>query len=428
MKGLINIQNDDNKCFLWCRGKYLNFEGKNLWIISKKDKEISKSLNYDGIDFPVSKKDYCKISIMNKININVFSYENKNVYPVYLSDQSFDDCLDLLLINNHYVLIRDFNRLMFSKTKHKNKKWFWKSYLGYFSSEIILNKHKKDCLMINGGQRLKLEKGFTEFNNFNKMIPCPFKIYADFEYLLKNVGIDIGINNDCFSYTAKYEDHIPCIFAYKFAYKFDDKYSKDLVLYRGKNAIYKFIQSIFREYDYCRGVMKKPFNKNLAMSVDEEEEFEKSNISWICGKLIDDNKVKDHGHITGKYRASAHWECNINLKTSKKLVVIFHNLKGYDNHLTFKELSKSNCSIDVIPNGLEKYMSFTLNKNIIFIDRMLFINISLDKLVKNLNDFKYLSSVFSGEQLELVKKKSAYLYEYMNSFKRFKANCLPDKE
>ena len=174
--------------------------------------------------------------------------------------------------------------------------------------------------------------------------------------------------------------------------------------------------------------MKKHFNKNLAMSVDEEEEFEKSNISWICGKLIDDNKVKDHGHITGKYRASAHWECNINLKTSKKLVVIFHNLKGYDNHLTFKELSKSNCSIDVIPNGLEKYMSFTLNKNIIFIDRMLFINISLDKLVKNLNDFKYLSSVFSGEQLELVKKKSAYLYEYMNSFKRFKANCLPDKE
>ena len=94
---------------------------------------------------------------MNKININVFSYENKNIYPVYLSDQSFDDCLDLLLTNSHYVLIKDFNRLMFSKTKHKNKKWFCKSCLCCFSSEFVLNKHKKDCLMINGGQNVKLE-------------------------------------------------------------------------------------------------------------------------------------------------------------------------------------------------------------------------------------------------------------------------------
>ena len=69
--------------------------------------------------------------------------------------------------------------------------------------------------------------------------------------------------------------------------------------------------------------------------------------------------------------------------------MIFHNLRGYDSHLIFKELSKFNCNIDIIPNGLEKYMSFTWNKNII--DSMLFMNSSLDKLVKNLNDFKYLS-------------------------------------
>ena len=71
-------------------------------------------------------------------------------------------------------------------------------------------------------------------------------------------------------------------------------------------------------------------------------------------------------------------------------------------------------------------MSFTLSKNIVFIDSMLFMNSSLDKLVKNLNDFKYLHSVFNGEQLELVKQKGVYPYEYMNSFKRFKKNKLPD--
>ena len=124
-----------------------------------------------------------KIEVMNKVNINVFCHENKIIYPVYLSDQSLNDVLDLLLVNNHYVLIKDFNRLMFSKTKNKNKKWFCKSCLCCFSSKFILNNHKKDCLIINGGQKVQLEKGFIELNNFNKMITTPFKIYANFECL-----------------------------------------------------------------------------------------------------------------------------------------------------------------------------------------------------------------------------------------------------
>ena len=129
------------------------------------------------------------------------------------------------------------------------------------------------------------------------------------------------------------------------------------------------------------------------MSAEENERFERSNICWICGKLINfDEKVRDHCHITGKYRGSAHWSCNINLKVSKIVTVIFHNLKGYGSHLIFKELSKFDCKISVIPNGLEKYMSFTLNNNIIFTDSMLFMNSSLDKLVKN---FDHLNSIIS---------------------------------
>ena len=136
----------------------------------------------------------------------------------------------------------------------------------------------------------------------------------------------------------------------------------------------------------------------------------------------------DHCHITGKYRGAAHWSCNINLKISKKVTVIFHNLKGYDSHIIFKELSKFNCKISVIPNGLEKYMSFTLNKKLVFIDSMLFMNSNLDRLVKNLSDedFKYLSKTFGGKKLELVKKKVIYPYEYYKSFKKFKETNLID--
>ena len=82
---------------------------------------------------------------------------------LFIYQISFDDYLDLLLINNHYVLIKDFNRLMSNKTKHKGKKWFCKSCLQCFSTEIVLNKHKEDCLLINNGQNVKLEKGFIEF-------------------------------------------------------------------------------------------------------------------------------------------------------------------------------------------------------------------------------------------------------------------------
>ena len=140
------------------------------------------------------------------------------------------------------------------------------------------------------------------------------------------------------------------------------------------------------------------------------------------------HKVRDHCHISSKYRGSSHWNCNINSKISKKLPVIFHNLRGYDGNLIFKELSKLDCKISVIPNGLEKCMSFTLNNNIAFIDSMLFINSSLDKLAKNLRDkdFKYLTEKTSDKKLKLVKKKGICPYEYFNSFKKFKENKLPD--
>ena len=186
-------------------------------------------------------------------------------------------------------------------------------------------------------ENVKLEKKFISFKNYSRQIPAPFKIYADFEYILKNVDSDI-INNDI-SCTKKYQDHIPCSFACKVVCV-DNKYSKKIILYRGKDAINKFIKSILNEYNYCRRIMRMYFYKNLVMNAEENERFELTNICWICDKLIEntDNKVRDHCHITGKYRDAAHYSCNINIKISKTVPVIFHNLKGYDSHLIFKVL------------------------------------------------------------------------------------------
>ena len=104
---------------------------------------------------------------------------------------------------------------------------------------------------------------------------------------------------------------------------------------------------------------------------EEEEQFQLSNTCWICEKPIDNDneKVRDHCHLTGKFRGAAHWSCNINLQLNKNVPVIFQDLKGYDSHLIFCELNKFDMKIDVIPNRLEKKGNF-LNKNLVFIDSM----------------------------------------------------------
>ena len=143
--------------------------------------------------------------MLNKTCVDFFCYENKIAYPVYLPNQKFDNSMDLLLISNnfvsHYVYIKDFNRLMFNKTKNKNKKYFCKSSLQCFNSESILDKYKMDCLLVNGGKNVKLEKGFLGFKNYSRQILLPFKIYADIKCILKDV--DVSISNDNISYTKK---------------------------------------------------------------------------------------------------------------------------------------------------------------------------------------------------------------------------------
>ena len=104
--GLIDIKNKDQKCF---------------------------KLDYNEIQVPVQKKDFNKIEVKNNICINVFGYKNEMVFPIYISDQKFEESMDLLILSDndksHYLYIKDLDRSMFHKTKNKNKKWFCRSFL-----------------------------------------------------------------------------------------------------------------------------------------------------------------------------------------------------------------------------------------------------------------------------------------------------------
>ena len=112
-KGLINIKNKDEKCFLQCHVRHINPSKEHPEKIKKIDKQIVKQLNYDKIEFPVQEKDFNKIEMMNNVCINVFAYQNELVFSIYASDQNFKGSMDLLLLkndnNSHYVYVKDFN-------------------------------------------------------------------------------------------------------------------------------------------------------------------------------------------------------------------------------------------------------------------------------------------------------------------------------
>ena len=141
---------------------------------------------------------------------------------------------------------------------------------------------------------------------------------------------------------------------------------------------------MIKKIKICSDVMRKIFNKELLMTKEDNLDFKNSNKCWIC-----DVKVRDRCHITGKFRVFAHRDCNINLKLSHKILVVFHNLK---------------------------------NHNFYFIDSFQFLSSYLDSLVKTSykDDFRYFSEEFFNNLLDLFKQKGFCPYKYLSDFENFK--------
>ena len=291
---MINIKNKDDECFRWCHVRHLNPQEKDPQRIKRDDKQYVDKLNYNGITFPVSQKQYQKIEKQKSIKINVFGYEERQPYPIHISKETFEDQMSLLLIaekeKKHYILIRDFNRFMYNQSKHKKRKHFCMCCLQCFKSESILAKHVDNCLIINGKQSINMPKkseNILKFNNFHKQEAVPFVIYADFEASTEKVQ-DCKPNDDK-SYTEAYQTHEDCGYGYKVVCCYDDKYSKPVKVYRGKNAAYRFLEEMLKEVEHCKKVVKTKFNKPL-MTDEDEANFEAMNHCHICGNKYTDKE------------------------------------------------------------------------------------------------------------------------------------------
>ena len=460
-KGLINMKNEDEECFRWCHIRHLNPQIKYPERIKKEDKKMINELNYDGIDFPLSQKHYNKVEKQNSIRINVFGYEDGQPFPIHISKETFEDHLNLLLITKdgkkHYVLNKELNTFMYNQSKHNERKHFCMYCLQCFSSERVLANHVNNCLTINGAQAINMPRqgeNILKFNNSHKQLPVPFVIYADFEAITKKVqgceqSEEMKNEKNKRSYTEAYQTHEDCGYGYKVVCCYDDKYSKCTCVYRGENAVYKFMEKMLEEVKYCKTVIKKHFNKPLVMTEVDEQNFKSMDRCHICGEKYTDKdvRVRDHCHITGKFRGSANQECNLKLRIKPeniKILVIFHNLCGYNSHFIMQQIGemankhgytnkkgeKQDFNINAIPNNMEKYMAFMLGNRLTFIDSFQFMSSSLDKLVSNLpkDDLMYTSKVFKGKRLNLMSQKGVYPYDFLYSFEKFNQTELSNKD
>ena len=169
----------------------------------------------------------------------------------------------------------------------------------------------------------------------------------------------------------------------------------------------------------------KNTKKDIIMTQEDEEKYKNNNICRFCEKTIESDKVRDHCHLTGKYRRPAHNVGNINVKQkdSNFIPFAFHNFSNYDCHMFFKklvDLKKDKVKFKIIPKTNEEYIAVKYGC-IRLIDSYRFLSESLDKLIKKLNedDFKILKKEFP-DKWQYLNKKLAYPYEYFNSIDDYK--------
>ena len=441
------MKNYDEKCFLWCVLRALNLKDKNNERIDGDLKSKIDTLDMGDIKYPVNLKDIKKFECLNSNIVFAYSEEDK-VYPLRISDHSNRlHKIKLLLITEeeitHYCLIKSFSRLTSSQTtRHNGAIYVCERCMNHFPEEKSLKAHEEYC---NTNECVKTnmpEKGSTVFfKELWKSERMPFIIYADTESLLKPIqSCELDPEK---KYTQKYQKHEPISFSYYIKCFDDNVFSQEPRIYTGKVAMQKFVEWLEED---VKNIANIP-NVDMIFGKKEAKRFNEETICWICGGELGCDKVRDHCHYTGKYRGAAYGKCNLKYRKPNFTPVVFHNLTGYEAHLFIENLGYNLGNINCIANNEEKYTSFTKtitvgtyknkkgkivnkNRNIRFIDSFKFMSSSLDTLVNNLPEtaFNNIKRYYTGDELNLIKRKGVYPYEYMDSIERFKENKLPPKE
>ena len=452
-KAIINMKNEDDKCFMWSVLRGLNLKDKNNDRIDEDLKSKEDTLNMKGIKYPVDFQGIDRFESQNPdISISILGYNGyEKVYSLKISKytkakkenrRKYDIVLLLLKDgkNSHYCLVKNLSALLTSQlNKRKCKFYYCLNCLNGYDDLEKLDNHKEYC---NEKESIKINmpppNTYLKFNKFFKTEKAPFVIYADFESLIKPLKNCEPNPNQ--SYTNKHHIHKPISFSYYIKSFNESVYKSKKESYiqekeEGPDAMLEFIKRLEED---VRKIVELG-NKEIKITIEEEEQFNNAMECWICKGFLGDDKVRDHCHYTGRYRGPAHNSCNLKYRKQNNISVFFHNLAGYDSHLFIKKLGFTEGKIDCIPNNEQKYISFTktikvgkyTNKKgeekdktfkIVFKDSLKFLAASIDVLVSNTpkDNFKIVDNHYPPEQAKLLKQKGHFPYEYMDSVEKFK--------
>ena len=220
-KVIVNIRNNDEKCFIWCVLRYLHPRDRNDFRLIDL-KKYENSLNTKGIKFPVKVKHISKFEKLNPDipGINVFSVnDNNKFYPLRMAQRNPQETIDLFLYEEdgkyHYSLIKSFSRLFRSQitSRTNGKIYICKRCFTHFSKEELFQKHVEYCSS-NETVAVKMppRNSKLSFNNYHKQLPIPFVVYADFECFTKPINNCSPNPED--SYTYDYQKHEPSGFCF----------------------------------------------------------------------------------------------------------------------------------------------------------------------------------------------------------------------
>ena len=306
-QGLINIKNTDNYCFIWSYIRFINPLNKNPNRLTKRDKELFNNI-YEKLkffEFPlkITKTNIIKIENILEINICILTADGKNnIIPMIISENNYDNDINLLYYKDHICLIKDINKYLYRNNKHKARKYFCIRCLNSFNSQENLDKHKKLCLKYNKKSEkiiLPKENSILKFEKIEHMIKTPFTIYYDIETYNQNLKQTNQKNTE-------HEKLLkPYLIGYILKCNYDDKFSKKVQIFTGQDCVEKFILSlIFTERPYIWKTIKENFNNPIERNPDLSK-FD-INTCHLCNKKINNNPVKNHCHWTSKMLGYAH--------------------------------------------------------------------------------------------------------------------------
>ena len=216
---------------------------------------------------------------------------------------------------------------------------------------------------------------------------------------------------------------------------YQEIYKSQYFSYNGDDSAEKFVEKIIQIYKNLTYKMFINEKKTPVLTKKQERKHEEADRCYMCGMKFDKEKIREHDHLSGKYRGASCGSCNAKEGKTKIIPVFFHNGSNYDFHFLIEELMKYEDKynkVQLLPKNSEEYISIDFGsyyKKLRFLDSYRFLLKSLSGVTESINAFPILEKEFNnGNDISLLKQKGFYPYEYIDSIDRLQEKELPGKE